>query len=595
MAEADKDKKPEEKDVFKALIGKAASIVLKVLSGFEDLSLDEIVDDVDGTLADIKYGLCHRGAVLANIFGLALWAGPVWLMVANLVFGAWIGEGMFLASWKSILCVLVFEACRGLLTTRALTVSNVGFREHRDLRKALDQVAREVKRLDSLVKQGLRGPGDNNIVLLNEARTEHARRQLAYNEFIRRNGPGRSPWLVLMGHNMLAILSGFALVYGMVGRHVDGTYTYHEILWYVIEGCFLPWPIFLLPDAFCILAAPFLFNRFANVEDIAIFLRLEAKAAADLGRKFAEIEAQHKADSRDNGDQPHRNSSLVAKQHGIEFMASMGLKVIIAEGLFVQHALLFPSGVAFVWSVFFSAASWFTEKVLEKHNILKEDHRRWPSRVLSVIAYAGYVHMFFAGGAPAGYRGPGWWWSPYGPFSSHNREVAANDTAVVTTPVGEHVHQVWTMNTFGAIVFALMIAGIIYLLVRYGQKVGEHFKKIEPAPLRKGVGWVGGIGAAWILFVAFKLLFQAPAGINEVTRDEATTEQSTATTSTTTNNDVQSRPTGNLDVDCRPQPGRAKMFCMPPCFEFWGMRHSAADMQAARDNDMCVPIPSQSR
>lgn len=600
---ADEAKKDEKKPagfgaILEAILGTVAAGLLAVLSGLKNLSVDQLTDAVENTVEDIKFGLGHFGVIWANRVG-AFWDLCLGIYLIDLIW-ALLAKGLVLTSWSSVLFALVFAAGRAGLYWYGWHVTDAGALDHRDRRRPVDVAAREVARLEAMQKD--RDPKFEPADLF-AAQNDHSTKLAAYVQWVNTQGPqNRSAVGLLLGHFIISCALGITLVYGVVGQRENGTYSYDQVFWYVVGGCTLPFFIYLLPLIVLIIVSPFSFNRAGNAEDVATFLHLSIKALGVIGKGFAEIEKEHLAALAANGDQKFRNASLIAKQHWMEFWTSTGIKVLGAEALLMRHCLGTPSLIAFLWSMFFGLAAWFTEKRLEKYNVLKEDQRKWPSMILSAIGIAVYPHMWFAGGAPRAYWGLNYYLSDYGPFgtlfgsdSQHTSNAVGMTADAVGQPTKNYVSHFLGMSGTGTAVFWLLgmiVVGALYAIWRPTSNILKTEDKEKADGTVKKV-----MKTLFICFAGFMTIplvvyvFQAPLHLEQRADVARATARSTATqmtpssvsgASTTFDSDVRRR----CALNTLNQPP-----CEPACYEFHGWSSARVNIEAGARNGTCYVVP----
>ena len=598
---ADEAKKEEKKPagfgaILEAILGTLAAGLLAVLSGLKNLSVSELTDGVENTVEDIKFGLGHFGVTWANRVG-AFWDLCLGIYLIDLVW-ALLAKGLVLTSWSSILFATLFAAGRAGLYWYGWNVTDAGALDHRDRRRPVDIAAREVARLEAMQKDAAYRT-TFNVADLFAAQTDHATKQAAYIQWVNNQGrQNRSAVGLLLGHFIISCALGITLVYGVVGQHENGTYTYDQVFWYVVGGCILPFFIYLIPLIILIIISPFSFNRAGNAEDVATFLHLSIKALGVIGKGFAEIEKERLAALAANGDQKFRNASLVAKQHWMEFWTSTGLKVLGAEALLMRHCLGTPSLMAFLLSMFFGFAAWLLEKRLEKYNVLKEDQRKWPSMILSGIGIAVYPHMWFAGGAPRAYWGLNYYFSDYGPFGTlfgSDREHTSNALGAgrdaVVQPTANYASHFLGMSGTGVMAFfilgMLVIGALVVVWTSAFSVIKTQEKDKAPPIVKKIAATVFITAAAFISLPVVSYLFRAPLHV----------EQSADVVRTTARRDAGSTATSSapvFDSDVRRRCAFNALNqppCSPDCYQFHNWSPSDANIAAGANNGTCYVVP----
>lgn len=503
------EKKPAAKDTG-ALVGELVTSALAVAGGalvtaaavVQTGGIEAVEAVVANNAEDLAFASRHNGVVRALKLHY-FWSGCVHAMCLALIM-AGIRTGLNLFTFWSTVAYLIGVGGQALIYLYARRVRAVSFFDHRRARQPVDKARTRVLRLEATRDKAAT---DTTVKLpdgfedqLEEARAELTRETTIYNQFVIDQGPNtRSSTSMLWWSFAVNAFMGFALLYGVVGSHDGGPYSYEQVVPYVVAVCLLPVPIILGPLALLSLVAPFLFTQVGKAEDILTFIRRIAKAGLIVGQGFTDVVKEEMGIAADNGDAPRRNSSLVMKGR---FMATVGigmLKILSAIALVVQHALFWPNAMAFVLSIFLGFFLVGLQNVLENFNIL-EEKPPWLVRLIGVVGgFSVYLHFFLAGGAPYGYRGLNWWWSDYGPFATWVgqssvgdnydtvRDTSGNVVRTVAPPVRNWFETLFGLSLPQAIVAFLVLGIIAYGATKAAGKISEADDKVKVGPWKTGL------------------------------------------------------------------------------------------------------------
>lgn len=567
MADAPKkseEKKPEDKKAkdVSGMVGEALTAVMTVLAGAAVAGVSVLktggMASLEAALLnasdDISFGERHSGVVRARNI-LWFWMACIAIVAVVLIVTAFT-TGLLLATGWSAALFLIFAAGAVGLQVYAWPVHDVGLFAHRRAREPVDRARKRVRELEALRDANDAAFKQDDLA---DAASALTTAQNAYNLWVTNQGANTRSSTRILGWGLLcSIMMGLALVYGIVGRHDGGPYTYEQVLPYVVLVCILTIPTFLIPLLLLGWTLPPALRQIGKGEDVLTHLRRLIKAGLIVGKNYADVSLEEDLARQANGDDVNRNSSQIFLQRVTGSVGVLGLKVICACVLVIQHALFFPSTMAFVLSLLIVFTTAFLQMAIEKHNRFVEAHPLL-LRVFGLVGgFSIYVHFFLAGGAPYGFRGLNWWWSDYGPFADivGPSSVAENVDSVsrtgravadgVVRPVSDATSgfgtSLWHMTPMRIFVWFLMMGFLAYVAFRISRHLSEEAKKTD----NKYVKWfqfavgapIGVLAVVMITIVAFRApgRFDTPPSpeqrdiVQQLDRYGRATDRSTALT-----------------------------------------------------------------
>lgn len=567
MADAPKkpeEKKPEDKKTkdVSGMVGEALTAVMTVLAGAAVAGVSVLktggMASLEAALLnvsdDISFGERHSGVVRARNI-LWFWMTCIAIVTVILIVTAFT-TGLLLATGWSAALFLTFAAGAVGLQVYAWPVHDVGLFAHRRAREPVDRARKRVRELEAL-----RDANDAAFKQddLDTANATLRSAQNVYNVWVTDQGANNRSSTRILGWGLLcSVMMGLALVYGIVGRHDGGPYSYEQVLPYVALVCLLTIPTFLIPLLLLGWTVPPAVRQIGKGEDILTFLRRLTKAGLIVGKNYADVSLEEDLAREANGDDVNRNSSQIFLQRVTGSIGILGLKVVCACVLVMQHALFFPSTMAFGLSLLLVFTTTFLQMAVEKHNRFVEAH----PLVIRVFGLVGgfsiYVHFFLAGGAPYGYRGLNWWWSDYGPFAdivgpssiADNVDSVSRTSSAVANGVARPVSRVtsefgtslWHMTFARGLAWFAMMGLLAYVAVRIARHLSDETEKTKNTYVKRfqliAVAPLGLMAVVIITIVAFRApaRFDAPPSperqeiVQEFDRYGRATDRSTALT-----------------------------------------------------------------
>ncbi len=575
-----------------AVITSGVTGVLKsAIKAFEKAGVAETQIALVNVGEDIGFGYRHQAVVWADKL-VDFWQFCIWSEVLFLIY-TYFAKRLILTTPGSFFVFLLCAFGITAVKRYAWPVKSVGALEYRKQRQHVDAARRLVAQLEAQTHKTAYRHTPSNHAALVAARQEVQTRQTAFNLWVASYGANdRSPVVVLKWGWIFSVVEGFALLYGIVGRHDNGPYTYEQVLPYLISVCLLPVALLLMPMVLAIWTTPATLSQVAKGENILTFLRQLLKAGIIIGQVFKDIVQEELKTAKENGDDVLRNATQIFKQRIVVAMGIVGLKVLAAQLLVIHHGLFFPSAAAFLCSSFLAFFAVFLQAVLEKHNVGKEAGPPIVTVVTVVGGFSIYLHFGLAGGAPEGLRGFNWWSSELGPFGSligpksvaESYDAVHGATTSVVRPVGQFVYTVWGLGFAEWLLLTFALAIMTLIVVKISRMVSQEveesknptFKKFSTiaAAVLLGVLAMGALGVAVHLPSRIQQAHVVD-GANVPTiaalpvLRPMTIETSAANDSTvaqpTLQRVVETR-TGDLDRDCRKIEGRIP--CTPECFGY---------------------------